>query len=70
MAAFSLWLRSLPKAKIKRFRLIALTNDISKKSNRDLVFWLSLMKNILNKHSTVRRKIIKCMALVVRGTRK
>jgi hypothetical protein len=46
----------LPEAKVKRFILIALTKEISKKQNRDFVFWISLMKSVLNKCSKLRKK--------------
>jgi hypothetical protein len=44
------------EAKIKRFVLIALTKEVSKKPNRDFVLWLSLMRSILNKHSKLRKE--------------
>ena len=52
-------LKSLPEAKVKRLRLIALSKEVSKKPSRDFVLWLSLMKRSLNKHSKLRRKNIK-----------
>ena len=36
VAAFCPCLKSLPEAKVKRFILIALTKEVSKKPNRDL----------------------------------
>jgi hypothetical protein len=36
---------------VKRHRLIALTKEASEKPIIDFVFWLSLMKSILNKCS-------------------
>jgi hypothetical protein len=56
VAIFCPCLKSLPEAKVKRLRLIALTKDISGKSIIDFVLWLSLMKNILNKHSKLRKE--------------
>jgi hypothetical protein len=47
--------KSLPEAKVKRLRLIALTKEISKKPSRDFVLWLSLIKRSLNKHSKLRK---------------
>ena len=47
VAAFCPCLKSLPEVK----RLVALTKDVSETPIIDFVFWLSLMKNILNKHS-------------------
>jgi hypothetical protein len=46
----------LPEAKVKRLRLISLTKEVSKKPSRDFVFWLSLMKRSLNKHSKLRKE--------------
>ena len=46
VAAFCPCLKSLPEAKVKRFILIALTKEVSKKPSRDFVLWLSLMKSI------------------------
>jgi hypothetical protein len=54
-------LKSLAEAKVKRFILIALTKEGSKKPNRDFVLWLSLMKSILNKHSKFRKEKYKNM---------
>jgi hypothetical protein len=42
VATFCPCLKSLPEAKVKRFRLIALTKEVSKKLSRDFVLWLSL----------------------------
>lgn len=56
LAAFWLYLKSLPEAKVKKFILIASTKEISKKLSRDFVFWLSLMKSILNKPSKLRKE--------------
>jgi hypothetical protein len=46
-------LKSLPESKVKRFILIILTKEVSKKPNGDFVLWLSL-KNILNKPRKLR----------------
>ena len=46
VAVFCPCLKSLPEAKVKRVILIALTQEISKKSIIDFVLWLSLMKSI------------------------
>jgi hypothetical protein len=49
VAAFCPCLKSLPEAKVKRFILIALIEEVSKKKKKtitDFVLWLSLMKNI------------------------
>jgi hypothetical protein len=42
VATFCPWLKSLPEAKVKRLRLIALTKEVSKKLSGDFVLWLSL----------------------------
>ena len=49
VAAFCPCLKSLPEAKVKRLRLIALTKEVSEMPIIDFVLWLSLMKSILNK---------------------
>ena len=56
VADFCSCLKSLPEAKVKRFILIALTKEVSKKPSRDFVLWLSLMKSILNKYSKLRKE--------------
>jgi hypothetical protein len=56
VAAFCPCLKSLPEAKVKRFVLIARTKEVSQKPSRDFVLWLSLMKNILNKCSKLRKE--------------
>jgi hypothetical protein len=53
----------LPEAKVKIFILIVLTKEVSKKPNREVVPWLSLMKSVLNRHSKLRKKNIKYMVL-------
>jgi hypothetical protein len=51
-------LRGLPETKVKRFILIALTKEVSKKPSRDfaLILWFSLMKSILIKHSKLQKE--------------
>jgi hypothetical protein len=56
VAAFYHYLKSLPEAKVKRFRLIALTKEVSEMLIIDFVLWLSLVKSILNKHSNLRKE--------------
>ena len=51
--------KNLPE--VKRLRLIALTKEVSETPIIDFVLWLSLMKNILNKHSKLRKANIKYM---------
>jgi hypothetical protein len=57
VATFYPCLKSLPEAKVKRLRLIALTKEVSKTFSRDFLLWLSLMKRSLNKHSKPVRNI-------------
>jgi hypothetical protein len=40
VAAFCRCLKSLPGAKVKRLKLIALTKEVSKEPSRDFVLWL------------------------------
>jgi hypothetical protein len=49
-------LKSLPGAKVKRLRLIALMKKVSETPIMDFVLWLSLMKSILNKCSKLRKE--------------
>jgi hypothetical protein len=56
MAEFFLCLKSLPEAKVKRLRLIALTKEVLEMPIMDFVLCLSLMKSILNKHSKFRKE--------------
>jgi hypothetical protein len=55
VVTFSPCLKSLPEAKVKRLRLVSLTREVSKKTRRYSVIWLSLMKS-LNKHSKLRKE--------------
>ena len=54
--ATCLCVKSLPPAKAKRLRLIALTKEVLETPIRNFVFWLSLMTSILNKHSKLRKE--------------
>ena len=56
VAAFCRYLKSIPKAKVGRFILIALTKEVSKKPKRDFVLWLSLMKSVLSRYSKLRKE--------------
>jgi hypothetical protein len=67
VTAFCPCLNSLPEAKVKRFILIALTKVVSKKPGRDFLLWLSLMKNILKKHSKLRKDKYKIYGLSIKG---
>ena len=49
-------LKSQPKAKVKNFRLIAITKKVSKKPSLDFVLWFTLMKSVLIKHSKLRKE--------------
>ena len=51
-------LKSLPEAKVKRFILIALTEEVSETLRIDFDLLLSLMKNVLNKRSELRKEKI------------
>jgi hypothetical protein len=44
---------------VKRFILLALTKEISKKPSRNRVCSLNAMKTILNKHSKLRKELNK-----------
>ena len=62
VATFCPCLKRLPEAKVKRLRLIALTKVVSEMPRRDFALLLSLMKNILNNCSQLRKgKKIKYM---------
>jgi hypothetical protein len=64
LATFCHCLKSLPEAKVKRFRLIALTREVSETPIINFVLWSSLMKNILNKHSKLRKEKYKIYGLI------
>jgi hypothetical protein len=59
VAPFCFCPKSLPEAKVNRFRLIALTKEVSKYPGINSVVWLlkfTLMKNFLMKGSKLLRK--------------
>ena len=56
VAGFCPCLKSLFEAKVKRLILIALTNEVSKKSSRDFVLWFNCMKNILIKCNKLQKE--------------
>ena len=56
VAAFCPCLKGLPEAKVKRFCLIAVIKEVSKKSSTDFVFWFTLTRSILIKHSKLRQE--------------
>ena len=49
-------LTSLHHAKLKIFRLSALTNRVSKKPSFDFVLWFTLMRRVFIKHSKLRKE--------------
>ena len=51
-------LKSLSETKVNIFRLIALTKEVSEKPSLDFVLWFTLMRNILVKHSQLRKEKI------------
>ena len=55
--AFSPCLKSMPEAKVKRFRLIILTKEVSKKPSVDSVLWFTFMKCFDQMYQTEKRKI-------------
>jgi hypothetical protein len=57
--------KNLPE--VKRLRLIALTKEVSETPIIDFVLWLSLMKNILNKHNKLRKEKYKIYGLSIKG---
>ena len=67
VAAFCPCSKSVPEAKVKRIRLIALTKEVSKKPSRDFVLWLSLMKRSLSKHSKLRKEKYKMYGSSIKG---
>ena len=67
VAAFCPCLKSLLESKAKRFILIALTKEVSKKPIIDFVLWLNLMKSILNKSSKLRKEKHKIYGSSIKG---
>jgi hypothetical protein len=51
---------------VKILRLILLTKEVSEMPIIDFVLWLSLMKNILNKHSKLEREKYKIYGLIIK----
>jgi hypothetical protein len=56
MTAFCPSLKSVPDAKVNKLGLMTLVKEISEMPITDFVFWLSLMKSILNKHSKLKKE--------------
>ena len=73
VAAFGHCLKSLPEAKVKRLRLIALTKEVSKQPGINSVVWLlkyTLMNNmnkILMKRSKLRKEKYKIYGSSIKG---
>ena len=61
-------LKSLPEAKVKRLRLIALTKEVSETPIIDFFLLLSLMKSILMKKGKLRKEKSKIYGLRIKGT--
>jgi hypothetical protein len=59
-------LKSLPKAKVKRFILIALTKEDSKKPSRDFVLVRSHEKHF-EQHIKLRKEKYKIYGLSIKG---
>jgi hypothetical protein len=55
VATFCPCLKSLPEAKGKRLKLIALTKEVSETPLLDFVLWLNLMKSFLNKRTKLKK---------------
>ena len=67
VAALCSCLKSLPEAKEKRFILIALAKEVSKNRKREVVFWISSLSSVLNRHSKIRREKYKIYGLSIKG---
>jgi hypothetical protein len=67
VAAFCPCLKSLPEAKAKKVKLIALTKEVSKQSSIDSVLWFSIMKNALRCSKFRKKKNTKCVVQVIKG---
>ena len=57
--------KRLPEVKMRRFRIISLTKEVSNQPSLDSVLWLTLLKSVLIKHSKLRKK--KCKMYGSRG---
>ena len=70
MTAFCPCPKSLPEAKIKAFRLIALTKEVSKKKklSLDFVQRFALTGSILIKHNRLRKEKYKMYGSKNKGT--
>ena len=64
------FLKSLSEAKVKRFRLTALTKEVSETPSINFVLGVTLMKKILikcNKLKKHKKQKTKCMLQVIKG---
>jgi hypothetical protein len=70
-AAFCNCPKSLPEAKVKSFRLIVLTKEVSKQPRMNSVVWLlkfRLVKDMLMKRSNLRKEKYKTYVSSNQGT--
>jgi hypothetical protein len=67
MSYFCPRLKSLPEAKVKILKLIALTKEVSETPIIDFVLWFNLLKNILNKCSKSRKEKYKICGSSIKG---
>jgi hypothetical protein len=66
MVSFCPLLESLSKAKVKRFRLVALRN-VSKKPSIDSALWFTLIKSAFIKCSKLRKEKYKMYGSDIKG---
>ena len=67
VTAFNPCLKSLPETKVKRFKLITLTKEISKQPSLDAIS-RSPLRNMLIKHSKLRKEKYKIHGSKIKGT--
>jgi hypothetical protein len=71
VAAFCHCLKNLSEDKVKRFRLIALKKEVSKRPRINSVVWLlkfTLMKGVLMKRNKLRKETYKIYGSNIKGT--
>lgn len=56
LAAFGLFMGSRPESKVKRFRLVALKEEVSKLPSMNCLLWFTLMKKLLIRHNKLRKE--------------
>ena len=59
-------LKSLPEVKLKRFRLIALTREVSNQPSLDSFLCFTLMRSVLIKFSQLRKKKCKMYGSIIK----